>query len=427
MSKIRFNLREANAKNETLIVLMYNYDKGKRLRMSTGLSIKPKHWNDKQHTARISDECDHSKINARLSELKRIVEDLYKKYEEDGFFPSPKIFKEQVLNANENPIKRKSEMNFWDHFEKFVDEKRAIVKNGDVRDYHNSLRKHLLVVQKKMDTQLTFQTINPRNTEFHKIWTSYLTNEAINSFGEQGLLVNSIGKINKLLRALLNWSFRNSVTESFDLSHFPPITEDVQTIYLSKSDLKKLENINLEGIQDEVRDLFLVGCETALRFSDYSRITRSHLNIEEEELQIRPKKTEGKVLNNNLHIPFSPRLHKILLKYNYELPNFNSNSVTKFNSILREICKKAEINDDVIIVRKIDNKIIEYTKKKFEMVYSHTARRTFCTLRYLEGFDTILIRNISGHSSEKNFMRYLRIDKKASAELFRRKMKELYE
>jgi len=49
-------------------------------------------------------------------------------------------------------------------------------------------------------------------------------------------------------------------------------------------------------------------------------------------------------------------------------------------------------------------------KMKWEMVMTHTARRSFCTNMYLRGIPTPTIMAISGHRTEKNFYKYIKAD-----------------
>ena len=48
--------------------------------------------------------------------------------------------------------------------------------------------------------------------------------------------------------------------------------------------------------------------------------------------------------------------------------------------------------------------------KKWELLQTHTARRSFCTNEYLAGTPTITIMAISGHKTDKSFMAYIKAD-----------------
>lgn len=53
-------------------------------------------------------------------------------------------------------------------------------------------------------------------------------------------------------------------------------------------------------------------------------------------------------------------------------------------------------------------------------VGTHTARRTFATLRYKDGFTVQAIMKITGHKTEKEFYKYLCIEGQENADMFRR-------
>jgi len=54
--------------------------------------------------------------------------------------------------------------------------------------------------------------------------------------------------------------------------------------------------------------------------------------------------------------------------------------------------------------------------KKYQLIASHTCRRSFCTNEYLKGTPPLFIMKISGHRSEKNFLKYIKVDKQVAAE-----------
>ena len=65
----------------------------------------------------------------------------------------------------------------------------------------------------------------------------------------------------------------------------------------------------------------------------------------------------------------------------------------------------------------IGNKLIETQQPKYQMVASHTCRRTFCTIQFKKGMPSLLIRKISGHAKEADFLRYIKIDEEEAAEM----------
>lgn len=102
----------------------------------------------------------------------------------------------------------------------------------------------------------------------------------------------------------------------------------------------------------------------------------------------------------------------ILKKYNYDLPKISS---YKFNERLKELGKEAKLKQKVEIVRKKGNLRVKEVHEKWEMMSSHTCRRSFCTNMYLSGFPAEEPMRISGHKSPAAFMRYIKVDNMQAA------------
>ena len=175
------------------------------------------------------------------------------------------------------------------------------------------------------------------------------------------------------------------------------------------------------------RDIFMVGVWTAQRVSDYNNISRDDIqsyqmrsivdipdpenpgktiakieNIELKVINIRQKKTGAKVT-----IPCSPDLLKILEKYDFQLPHLEDQVINKY---IKEIAKKAKLTETVEIEETKGGtpKLVKY--KKYELIHTHTARRTGATLMYLSGMDIYDIMKITGHSSPAMLKKYIKAD-----------------
>jgi integrase len=57
--------------------------------------------------------------------------------------------------------------------------------------------------------------------------------------------------------------------------------------------------------------------------------------------------------------------------------------------------------------------------KKNELVSSHTARRSFCTSKFLKGLPASVIVKFSDHSSERSFLKYLKLDTEVVAKKYK--------
>jgi integrase len=207
---------------------------------------------------------------------------------------------------------------------------------------------------------------------------------------------------------------RKEICLPIDLTDFKTLTEDVDKIYLSQEEIDEIVKLDLTDNKelDEIRDYLLIGCYTGLRFSDFSTIETHHIK------GMFLKKRIGKI-HRSQTIPLKKQVIKIFDKYENKLPKIDKNN---FNKLVKIIGEKAKINEEIELVYKKGTKKVKTIHKKFELISSHTCRRSFCTNEYLAGTPIFYIMKISGHKTQKSFMRYLKIDEDDAAE----KMMEIW-
>ena len=217
-------------------------------------------------------------------------------------------------------------------------------------------------------------------------------------------------------------------------------TDKAKEIYLTKAELQALYEMPLEGLKDKVRDVFLVGCYTCQRFSDYARLEKENFTTTAKGtkvVRIVQEKTGNDVvipiLNDNL-------LH-IAEKYGYDIPKVNDVILNRYiKQILKELSstvpslarkertlltmKEREKEKQGLVSFERDNKG-NVIKPRYELVSSHTARRSGITNLYLSGnFDTYQMMSISGHRDEKTFYEYIKLSSDEVADSIAKKMDE---
>ena len=217
-------------------------------------------------------------------------------------------------------------------------------------------------------------------------------------------------------------------------------TDKAKEIYLTKAELQALYEMPLEGLKDKVRDVFLVGCYTCQRFSDYARLEKENFTKTAKGtkvVRIVQEKTGNDVvipiLNDNL-------LH-IAAKYGYDIPKVNDVILNRYiKQILKELSstvpslarkertlltmKEREKEKQGLVSFERDNKGY-VIKPRYELVSSHTARRSGITNLYLSGnFDTYQMMSISGHRDEKTFYEYIKLSSDEVADSIAQKKEE---
>lgn len=172
--------------------------------------------------------------------------------------------------------------------------------------------------------------------------------------------------------------------------------------YLSEKEVESLLKVELTPAQSKIRDLFVVGCCTALRYSDVIRL--SSLNFNDETISILTQKTKVRV-----EIPIHHLIRKIIQRNNGFAFLGYEKSLYYFNKTVKLICRKAGITQTLFVENVENGEIVQRKYQKWELVSSHTARRSGATNMFLHGIEPYRIMMITGHKSDTSFFQYLRI------------------
>ena len=154
----------------------------------------------------------------------------------------------------------------------------------------------------------------------------------------------------------------------------------------------------------------MVGCWTGLRLSDLNNLNEANINMDDDTLTIIAQKTKQKVI-----VPLHTYVKQIYLKYKNQFPKMPDKS--KSIRHLRLLAKLAGIDEAVTIRENRGGQIITKTCPKYLLIMNHTARRSFATNLYLKGAQTISIMQMTGHTTESNFLKYIEVTKEENAEM----------
>jgi integrase len=219
---------------------------------------------------------------------------------------------------------------------------------------------------------------------------------------------NTIGTYSKSLKAVLN---ANNLYNSKECK----ITiqrEEVDTVYLNEDDLNKIISLDLSGDKklEKTRYSFLLLAYTGCRLSDLRKLVETE--IYKGAITFRQQKT-----NNKVSIPL---LYDDTAKYIEKCKSIGIMTNSNFNKYIREICRLAKIDDKIEITETKGGKRIKTSKPKYELVTSHTGRRSFCTNMILRGLPADRIMKISGHKTYSSFKSYIKCDIEENTELLKK-------
>ena len=427
MASLKYFLKHPDAKTESLINLVFQYGyfeidqktgrkKYKFLKMSTGEKISPKFWNQAKCRARETMSFpQNSEFNSRLENLETTVYNVYRRLVSNSGLPSPSLLKQEILK--DIHLKRghvvgvdKDKLGFFDFIENVIEER----KNGmqltptgkqfsihTIKGYITTLN-HLIEFQKYRGERIDFDSID---MNFY--------NSLVKWFNSQNKAKNTIGKDIKNLKVFISEAFDRELTKNlvFRRKKFKVLREETDAIYLTNEELEQMLALDLskKPALDLVRDNFLLDCYIGLRIADYNNLKKNHI-IERQGIKmisIRMQKTENPVI-----IPLRKNALKILEKYDYEIKSYTDQTI---NRRIKEVGKMVGIDEDITSSITRGGVRVTNTKKKFEMISNHTARRSFATNLYLAGVPTLAIMKMTGHKTEKSFLKYIRVTSEENA------------
>lgn len=400
MATVRFYLKNKHSEVPTPIMMCFFYEK-KRIRVSTHEKVHPNNWNEKEQMARRSEE-GYEALN---ESLKKLSEDYLKSYRIlksiGATINSQAIFRQYDTVTNAVNKDGKTLTGF---IKDFIENSKLRVEEGTTKSYKTT-QAVLVRYKQYKNCGLDFNDIT---LNFRDDFDSFLQRKL-------NYTKNTAGKHIKNVKVFMKEAHERGLHHNMEFTKkgFKVGKEDVDNIYLTEEELELICDLDLSGDKklDEIRSLFLVGSWTGLRFSDFTQIRKE--NISNDIITIKTKKT-GELVS----VPVHPIIKKIMEKYKGKyasgLPPAYANQV--MNNGLKIIGEMAGLNETVYMSRTKGGKKVESTPKKFEVITTHTARRSFATNLYKSGMPSLSIMKITGHRSEKNFLRYINMTPRENAE-----------
>ncbi len=363
----------------------------KRLRFSTGEKCAIKHFKNQRvyHTVSYA-----TQINGRLAVIQSNAESIYRDAIEKGTMPHRDKFREMILGKS---YAVKEERDLMTDYNAFIEYHESKGTSKGSLSHLLILRTHLEQFAKRHRYALTYDNIN---LSFYGKFLHYLQNYEHRK--DMTYEENTVGNFIKKLKMFLNWAKGNG-WNPYDFYLHPEfkISEKrVDNVYLEQSELDTLANLDLSNrpFLNNTRAWFLIACETGMRYSDYPQLRKGNIKevTEGYDYTYQPRKT-SRSSKVKVTVPLSITAVKVLLRFGFEMPAPASNQ--KMNKGLKELMRLAGVD---------------------KAIGTHTARRTFATLRYKDNLYPVqAIMKITGHRTEKEFYKYLCIDGQENANLFR--------
>ncbi|MDF1699349.1 MAG: site-specific integrase [Saprospiraceae bacterium] len=432
MEKVKFYLKKVETGKIAPIFLRFHIN-GKPFQYGSRKNIIPELWNNdtfrpittksiiSKYESKYSNlrlELDNVKIH--LDNLERsVLKHLKNMSLESSSISGPEL--RRLLNKEYNfysgpEPKEKIKLDFEPFLDQFIQDitkGNRLIQNGKskgkrysqgtIKAYENL--KHRLNQYKK--------TRGKKKLHYHHFDIDWY-NDYISYANDKNYHLNSTGNTIKNLKSILNLSHDEGQhnERAYKVRAFKKLTSESTAVYLNEKEVDALRQLDLSSTRhlERIRDIFLIGCYTGLRYSDYSRIKPIHVKDKgtHKVIDMITHKTKERVI-----IPIRHQLELILSKYNYNTPRNHSQKV---NQNIKIIAQKAKINSKIEVEKVIKGKTVIQQIPKFKMITTHTARRTCLSLMYLANIPTIDIMKISGHKTEKQLLTYIRVSKEETSD-----------
>ena len=381
-------------------------EKGIDIKQSTGLVVNAAEWTKAQNDAKVLKKYRISEkpMVDKLDSIVAMVDTLVKENVEI----TADMLKERIhtiINAEQIAAEKQRQ----EEEAKAEEEKNRTTFNDFIAQY---IEECATGDRKKKDSTLN---VAPGTVKSFRGFFAQLK-----AYQEEQYSPNTIARITKILKMMCYAAERVKLFDAKDirtsvLAH----PKDVDNIYLSDERIQELYDLDLSRHEawEKVRDVFVIGCLTGQRVSDYKRINKSmivELSDGNKYIKLKQEKTRKIVF-----IPLDYRVEAILDKYNGVLPKLFDQKINDYIKKVGEMLGWTEI-----VEMDEQRGSMEYTaKRRFcDLIKTHTARRSFATNMYRSGSSLNSIMAITGHGSEEQLRVYLKLTDEEKAIEARKEM-----
>lgn len=412
MANIKFLIRHPHEEQLQTISVSYRFGRNDKLLYSLPLKTEAFFWDAERMRVKNSVYCRYAdEVNATLNVLSQKLEGFINEAARNGTEVSKATMKD-FLDGHFK--KKKVAEDFHSFFQYYIDlcdtrlngqRSGQTISYKGKREYARTLF-YIEQYEKARRVSLDFKDIDLR---FYDDFVSFLQS--------QNLATNTIGNKITFLKALMEAAYKRGLTDNNKYKFFHTLCEESDSIALNEKELERIAHCDLHRHPklERVRDMFIVGCWTGLRFSDVTRLRPT--NIKDGMITIRQQKTD-----KNVVIPIHKEFLRIWESYGGCLPRAISNQ--KFNEYVKLVCKASFLREKVTKSITRGGRRETATYEKWQLVTSHTARRSFATNLYLSGFPSISIMAITGHKTEAAFLKYIKVSHEEHARMLSKHWEE---
>lgn len=409
---VKYYLQKVKKHHYIYVSVTWSYN---RVRIPLPFRIEERGWDKKRQCIK-SSYTGAADINQSLNNLKHQISNFHNiRIAIDGM--EAPVSRDEVIAKVKlliKPVENNKTKSLMEYFQQFIDDSKSglrLTEQGEPIQFttiktYQTCKNHLEKFIKEKKYPLTFEKINE---DFFALFIQYCI--------EKKLTNNSIGRQTKIIKSFMHYFENKDIhNNSVFIKSLKVYEQDTIQVSLSEQEICSIEKYKPTTDRlEKIKDLFLIQNYTGLRASDLFNLKPENIDLNSRTITLIIKKTK-----DNLIIPIEDKLISILKKHNCILPNYKDQ---KYNEGIKDLCKLAEIDTPVQVVKYIGKDRIEESKPKYELCSSHTARRSFITNLLKKGVMPEMVMAVSGHKNRRSFQKYVRVSKEESINQVREAMK----
>ncbi|MDB5274179.1 MAG: hypothetical protein JWO58_2546 [Chitinophagaceae bacterium] len=405
MATINFLVRSKGALSQ--IYVRIRDGRKTDIKIPTDLLIDSKYWSSKKGEVRQTAEfTEKLNLTKRLGDLRALLSDNIQSTKLQGKELTHEWLK-NMIDLFHNRVKGKS-----NEFIYLMELKKKSLQERINKPSPLTLKCYDTTIQrlKKYETYKNKPLhIHDIDLTFHSDYTRYANIEL-------GLSINSIGKDLRQIKTVCFDAKDKGIqiNEQAISKRFESISEKSDFVTLTKNELEVIKQFTGPDYLVNAKDWLIIGCWTGCRIGDLTSLD-SHKILKDPKGKDFIRYTQNKT-NKTVDIPLHPDVIEILGRLN-GFPRKISD--VNFNKYIKEVCKLIGLTNEVF-----GSKIDKETKRKkvgtfpkWELIRSHTCRRSFATNHYSDLSNKVIMA-VTGHSTEKQFLEYIGEQENAHLNVF---------
>jgi integrase len=409
--RITFYLDKPQA--ATSAVMLNISVRGKRLRFGTGISLDPRHWNDQRQEPRSSDPLRNAHLH-RLVTIRATVTDIYNTVYAGGSMPNDadsvaSYLRESVrsfLSPEHQTMPASTTLEA--RFEEFIAthtirSARGLITSVRPSDITIGRYRHVL------ETLVAWSAATSNNLRFEGMTVEFYLAYSAWLSKTRSLSDATVSNYIKTIKTFLRWARYKGYHANTDYEQFYRDKRTGETLALTVDDVRTLRDVDLSDAPRlaRVRDHFLLQCYTGMRYGDLQRLEPRHMDEDAGVIRFTTEKT-----NTRCIIPITRPLRDLLVRYPSR--HFEFVSGVKQNVYLKELGQRVGMMQDMVTERYVQGRRVEEVHRKYELLTTHVARRSFATLSVRFGIPEAVIGIVMGHSRKGMLQQhYVKLDEEA--------------